>query len=51
MNSAVSCMPLVRQKMDQGRGVGASSIGCNQALDAMYCIAIILQLLVLQVDF
>jgi len=29
MHSAVSCMPLVRQKMDQGRGAGAASIGCN----------------------
>ena len=29
MNSAVSSGPGVRQRMDQGRGVGAGSIGCN----------------------
>ena len=29
MNSAVSSGPGVRQKMDQGRGVGVGSIGCN----------------------
>jgi len=33
MNSSVSCMPLVRQKMDQGRGAGAACIGCVSSLD------------------